>query len=36
VRDELLAGSSVKSVRFVLFSEHDLQVYAAALAALPD
>jgi O-acetyl-ADP-ribose deacetylase (regulator of RNase III) len=36
VRESALEGLPVGLVRFVLFSEDDRRVYAAALAALPD
>lgn len=36
VRDVLTAGSPVGLVRFVLFSESDLETYRQALHALPD
>jgi O-acetyl-ADP-ribose deacetylase (regulator of RNase III) len=36
VRDVLLAGSPLRLIRFVLFSQADHETYANALAALPD
>jgi O-acetyl-ADP-ribose deacetylase (regulator of RNase III) len=36
VREVLLAGSPLRLVRFVLFSQADLETYEKALAGLPD